>query len=123
MRIYLAGPWTHRFQANGVAKQIRAAGHIVTSRWHDLWLESDSDDPTVLETEAQNDLLDLDHSDQLIVLNIEKSEGKAVEQGYALALGIPIIIVGDARARFNIFQYLDAMTLVPDISAALNLLS
>jgi hypothetical protein len=39
----------------------------------------------------------------LVVLNLEKSEGKAVETGIALMNNIPIVSVG---TRSNIFQTL-----------------
>lgn len=120
MKIYLAAPWAHRHTLPPLVAQIRAAGHTLTSRWHDQWAHVDSHDPVVMRGEAQYDLDDVREAETVLVLNLEKSEGKAVEQGYALALHIPIIVVGDTR--FNVFQYLDTVRLVPDLPSALALL-
>lgn len=121
MKIYVAGPWAHRYKAKEAAQVLREAGYEIVSRWHDIWaLEEDTTDPLMLEQEADMDLADVDASDAVIVLNIEKSEGKALEQGFALALGIPVVVVG---ARSNVFHYLPEVTIVPDLDAALEYLS
>ena len=116
MNIYLAAPWSHRHKARQVAQQLRDAGHDLVSRWHDVWALTDTDDPLMLEQEAAMDLQDVEDSDIVVVLNIEKSEGKAVEQGYALGLGIPILIVGLPRG--NVFQWLPEMHVVADLPNA-----
>lgn len=53
--------------------------------------------------QAREDIADVRRADVLVVLNLQKSEGKAVETGIAIAAGIPIVSVGD---RSNIFQSL-----------------
>ncbi len=114
--IYLAAPWSRRRFARTVAQQIRKAGHVIVSRWHDEW--ADRDDKHVSDEEFQNeaayDVYDVRHSDLMIVLNLVKSEGKAVEQGIALASGIPIIVVGD---RSNVFHYLPEVTIVDSVDS------
>jgi nucleoside 2-deoxyribosyltransferase len=122
VRIYLAGPWKHRAQAKADAEKIRAAGHTVTSRWHDQWganpqADAAEADPVVMAEEAEFDFADVFAADVMIVLNIEKSEGKAVEQGIAHALDMPIYLVG--TERFNVFSYRPNVQLVPSLNAAL----
>lgn len=119
MNVYIAAPWARRYEVPAVAAQVVAAGHTITSRWHSIWIDTDSDDPIVLAQEAVNDLADVAASSQMLVLNLEKSEGKAVEQGLALAFGIPIIIIGDIR--LNVFQFLPQVRLVATVEEALAL--
>ena len=119
MRIYVAGPWAHRHKAKDAAQTLREAGHKIVSRWHDIWADADTTDPLMLEQEAAMDLQDVDASDVVVVLNIEKSEGKALEQGFALALGIPVVVVG---ARSNVFHYLPEVTIQPDLASAIEYL-
>ena len=99
MRIYLAAPWTRRVEARRVRDELEAAGHTVNSRWLDL---HGGGGEHVLATEAQNDIDDLIACDVLVLLNLEKSEGKAVETGFALALDIPIYVIG---GHSNVFHY------------------
>ena len=120
MNIYVAAPWAHRSTAKTTAQQLRDADYKITSRWHDIWaLEDDSTDPLILEQEAEMDLSDVEDADIVLVLNIEKSEGKAVEQGFALGLGIPVLVVGK---RTNVFHYLPEVTIMPDLARAIEYL-
>lgn len=113
--IYVAGPWARRPEARIVRDQLVAAGHIVTSRWLDV------DESIVTPSEeAQNDVFDILTADILVVLNLEKSEGKAFEQGVAYMAEIPIIAVGP---QLNVFQTLPSYTFVDDVPALLDLLS
>ena len=61
---------------------------------------------------------DIDAADVLVVLNLEKSEGKAFEQGYAYCRRIPVVIVGEPR--LNVFQHLPDVIVVEDVSAAID---
>ncbi len=108
MRVYIAAPWVRKQETIEAGKLFTAAGHTVTSRWFNH--EGDPNDPVgtdipeaVLMRHATEDLYDVLTSEALIVLNLAKSEGKAVEMGMAMAASIPVISVG---ARSNIFQSL-----------------
>jgi hypothetical protein len=114
MRIYVAAPWIRRADAKDVALRLKDDGHFVQSIWHDQ--HQDTDDPMTLAREAQVDFVGVISSDIVLVLNLEKSEGKAVEQGVAIGFEIPIMVVGE---RSNIFHYLPVVTLVPTVDAAL----
>ena len=124
MNVYLAAPWKFRADAKQVAQQIREAGYCIKSRWHDEWgdveeapAQAGNTNPDVLLDEATADYDDVKGSDVMIVLNLEKSEGKAVEQGLALAWDKPVIVVGSER--FNVFQYLPSFSLVATVHDAL----
>ncbi|HVI39168.1 MAG TPA: nucleoside 2-deoxyribosyltransferase [Anaerovoracaceae bacterium] len=103
--IYLAGPWAYRDLAKQVRNHLVGAGIEVTSRWLDF--PGDSHDPEVLQREAINDLEDVRKADALVLLNLQKrgeeTSGKAVETGYALALGKPVYMVGNPS---NVFHWL-----------------
>jgi len=108
MKIYIAAPWRRKPEAVAAGEKFAQAGFEVTSRWFDHHGDpNDSSGLTesdkAIRIQACEDLLDVSRSDYVVVLNLEKSEGKAVETGYAIALGIPFVYVGP---RPNIFQTL-----------------
>ncbi len=108
MRIYIAAPWVRREEAIAAGRVAEVAGFKVTSRWfyHEgATLDTTGSSLARAETirQALEDIADVKRSHVLIVLNLEKSEGKAVETGIALANRIPVISVGQ---RSNIFQAL-----------------
>lgn len=106
MRVYIAAPWVRKPEAIEVGKRFEAAGHVVTSRWFNH--VGDPNDSTGftsdfadIQHQAAEDMFDVLSSEALVVLNLERSEGKAVETGIALAAGLVVISVGP---RSNIFQ-------------------
>ena len=109
--IYIAAPWINKAEALEAQKKFEAAGHVVTSRWITKHTDVDnSDDPKhfeELKKQAQEDLFDIDGSTDFVILNLNKSEGKATELGYAIALqetGMNIYLVGEPS--INIFYHL-----------------
>lgn len=110
MRVYIAAPWVRKAEAIKAGFEVEAAGHIVTSRWFTHGDGGDAMDSTGItqaiegiRNQAWEDIEDVSSADALIVLNLERSEGKAVETGIALIQNIPVISVGK---RGNIFQTL-----------------
>lgn len=125
LKIYIAGPWARRDEAKVAADQFRAAGFDITSRWIDFHGKDDKD-PKVLEAEAINDLEDIWNANGIVILQLQKSEGKAFEQGFALGvsnmrhMANKFILVTPDGERGNVFQYLsDLYTLVPTVEAAI----
>jgi len=123
IKVYVAAPWIHRDQAINAGKVLREAGYEVTSRW--FTHEGDPNDSTgitveleKIQNQAIEDFQDVLAADVIVVLNIAKSEGKAVETGFALAHGIDLISVGK---RSNIFQSLGVeVETLADAVAVLN---
>ncbi len=108
MRVYVAAPWARKPEAIEAGKLITAAGHTVTSRWFDHpGSLTDSNGLTyhdaVIRQQAKEDIFDVLSSEAVVVLNLQKSEGKACETGVALIAEIPVISVGP---RLHIFQSL-----------------
>lgn len=127
MKIYIAAPWVRRADAIAIGEHFKAAGHELTSRWfyHQTSPGGDPLDPTGstsplanIQHQAKEDIEDVRRADALVVLNLCKSEGKAVETGIAIAAGIPVISV---FPRSNIFQALGAE--VATVEEALALLA
>jgi nucleoside 2-deoxyribosyltransferase len=110
MKVYIAAPWVRRPEAIEAGKRFKAAGHILTCNWFHHETDGDPLDstgvtcnPDSIRFQANEDIADVRRADVLVVLNLQKSEGKAVETGIAIAAGIPVISVGP---RANIFQAL-----------------
>lgn len=110
MKVYIAAPWVRRPEAIEVGKQFVAAGHELTCRWFEHVTDGDPNDstgvtcnPASIVQQALEDIADVRRAHVLVVLNLQKSEGKAVETGIAIAAGILVISVGP---RSNIFQAL-----------------
>ncbi len=127
MIVYTAAPWVNRVAARELRTKLQAQGHVVVSRWLDfvgeasIPAEPGSRDAKVLHAEAIHDFEDIDKADVLVVLNSTLSEGKAVEQGYAMAFDMPIIAIG---VPSNVFHYIDEIyTWVPDVEGALAVLA
>lgn len=119
MRVYIAAPWKHRVTAASIAQLLRTTGFIISSRWHDQFPDNSAEtiDPAVALREALCDWADIEAADAMLVLNIEKSEGKAVEQGMALVMGLPIVVIGGEK--FHVFQYLATYRFVESLEAAI----
>lgn len=108
MKVYIAAPWVRKADAVRAGEMATAAGLIVTSRWFNHEGDpADSTGITVRDSEIHHqvleDMADIYSADYLMVLNLERSEGKAVETGIAIQLGIPFVCVGP---RSNVFQIL-----------------
>lgn len=110
-RLYVAGPWADRPYVNEQAQKLRDAGYTVDARWLTIHAEGDGDlnneDPANQEfyrEQALNDIEDLLQADALFLVNTQKSEGKAVETGIAIATLKPTVMVGK---RTNVFHTLN----------------
>lgn len=108
--IYIAAPWKRREEAKAARIEFQKAGFQVNTRWLDAHNDdagtNDINDypPERLKVEAMNDIEDVLSSDIVVVLNLEPSEGKAVETGIAIMSFKGIITVGP---RLNVFQFMN----------------
>ena len=117
MKIYLAARYSRQAELRGYADQLRAAGFDVTATWLDCNEASDAaGTPASLRAWAEQDLADVQRSEALIAFTEPddapvSSGGRHVEMGYALALGVPVYVVGPpenifcrlAQMRFDTF--------------------
>ena len=132
--VYVASAWVTGDQALIARDKLIRAGFEVTSRWLErVGVENPpacpgydyTKDPNYMNNharlESQKDIEDVSRADAVVVVNLAKTEGKAVETGMAIALGIPVIVVGE---KSNTFHSLDApaMRVVATIEDAIEVL-
>ncbi len=130
MRVYLAGPYQHKDRIQKCADQLMEAGIVVTSSWlsethpPNTQLHEVSDET---KTEyALRDLKDIDAADWFVLFTVPLTDapipraGRHVEFGYALAQGIPILVVGGVKE--NIFHYIPSVKHADDWEKGLELL-
>lgn len=104
MKIYLAGAWSRREELRGYADDVGLLGlEECVSRW--LWVEEQEDQPPEadLDRYAEMDIEDVRSCDLLVLFSGGGRGGRHVETGVALALGKPVLVVGE---RENIFHHL-----------------
>lgn len=110
MKVYIAAPWADRELAQAFARRCEDRGLVVTHKW---WLdEEDPTQPALMRGHAERDKTGVALAEVVILLNTRLSEGKALEQGLAIAWGKPILAVGH-MAPTNPFHYLNNYTWVP----------
>ena len=117
MKLYLAAPWSHMEEAREAARKLTAAGHRITEPWWDHRdVNGIDDEADELVDQAWRDLEGVDNADRFILLNLGKSEGKAVELGWALCRRIMVIAVGKRGEHSNnVFHYLPQIKWVSTI--------
>jgi nucleoside 2-deoxyribosyltransferase len=116
MRVYVAAPWADRSAAHIFAVALRHQGFEITRNWWDA--ECEEDDYEMLAEHAVEDIYAVEDADAFVLLQLDKSEGKAVEMGVALAAGIPIIVVTYGGNPSNIFQHHPSVLLVNSVGDA-----
>jgi nucleoside 2-deoxyribosyltransferase len=124
-RIYVAGPWVDREQVIPIADKLEQMGHVITHKWWEYeGVSQNEESPEFLRECAKSDFNGVASADIVLVLNTSKSEGKAAEQGIAIALGKPIVcITPDVNPSSNIFHYLGCYTHVKTVEEALEVVS
>lgn len=112
MRIYLAAPWDHRDETRVFAKVLKQAGHVITEPWwehHNVGAypyEAKGSDLDELVNQAWKDYAGVLTAQRVVVLQLAKSEGKAIETGLAIAHKIPICVYTPEGLYGNLFHYL-----------------
>lgn len=105
MKVFIAAKFEEAPKAREVAVQLEMRGHEVTSSWLREQFEGDTDTPWVKQVTAAMDLYDVERSDALVLLTDFElpMSGAHVETGIALALHIPVYILGP---RINVYHFL-----------------
>ena len=120
---YLAAPWVDRAKMPTIAEKFESCGHTITHKW---WLhEGGYDAPKAeLERQALSDVFGVKRADVLVLINSQKSEGKAVEQGIAIAEEKPIVAVGRlGEIGMNVFHRLSNYTWVESVEEAVRVVT
>jgi len=113
LKVYIASRYSRRHEMQQYAQDLRADGYIVTSRWilgaHEA---SDALNDAERERFAKEDWDDLVGSQFLVTFSEDNTSikdpgqcrgGRHVELGIALAIGMPVFLIGP---RENIFHWL-----------------
>ena len=116
MRLYIAGPWSHRHQVKDIAARFEQAGHTITEKWWDH-PEVSPDDTKELAKQADLDIIGVFDCDHFIFLNLAYSEGKCVELGMALMEDKPILAVG--KPNTTVFHHLPELKWVDTVQEAI----
>lgn len=106
--VYVAAPWVEKDLMPDIAEKVEDSGLEITHYWwdHEDIAEEDRLTDELCE-QAELDMNGVKEADAVILINSAKSEGKAVEQGLALAYGKPIFAVGRLGEHSkNVFHYL-----------------
>jgi nucleoside 2-deoxyribosyltransferase len=115
-RVYIAAPFSEKELARETACRFEEAGFEVTTPW---WDHPYSVESQILREQAEEDLEGIIYADAFVLLNTKLSEGKAVETGYALCHGIPVIVIGSISPESNVFLYLKEVTVVNTVEEAI----
>lgn len=120
-RVYVAGPWVDRHNAAALGLDVENAGHTITHKWWHYDGEGEHlESEDFLRQCAENDVRGVRTADVVVVLNTAKSEGKASEQGLAIAYGIPVVVITPGeKPTSNIFHHLSNYTHVKTTQEAL----
>lgn len=122
MTVYIAAPFVHREIAKAAREYLAGHGIGCTSRWLDSHAPGDDMSNSVLMmNEALEDLYDINKADALVLLNYPElaragGGGKHVEFGYAVAMKIPVYVIGK---RTTVFHFLPNITVVPSLDDAI----
>lgn len=119
IRLYVACPWKQRNLARDTSATLEAKGYDITHKW---WVFEGEKEDTTKEFRqlcAKKDMDGVRTAHAMVLLDTQPSEGKAIEQGLALAYGIPIVAIGKPK---GVFQYLPKYYWVWDIYKAMDVL-
>ena len=109
IKLYLASPFSDKDKMPELAKQFEDRGFVITRKWWEVEDKTEAEKtPQFLRGEALSDIEGVKAANVVVLFNTKKSEGKAVEQGIAIANNIPIFAIGK-RGAFskNVFHYLE----------------
>lgn len=114
MKIYIAAPYPLREEARRIMILLESAGHHVTSRW------IVEDQVGMSHEHATHDLEDVARADLLLAVHQEAwhnrgTGGRHVEFGYALALGIPVVLWGQRTNNFHHLNHVRVIERLEDL--------
>ena len=115
MKFYLAAAYDRKAEMRGYRAVLEYFGHSVTSRWIDGHPEINNGDIISVEMlndpeqwqlcrqVANHDLMDIEDADAMLSFHGHTNQGgRHVEFGYALALGMPVYVIGDYENLFHV---------------------
>ena len=122
IRVYLAAPWADRELMFERAAKFDMVGEFeITQRWWEKasGLSESGYTGDRVRAYAEEDMKGALDAEVVVVFQTSLSEGKAVEQGIALAKGTPIVSIGTIGQVKNIFHFLPQYIWVDNIEEAI----
>lgn len=123
-KLYIAAPWVDRTKMPEIAAKFESYGHTVTHKW---WLYEGSGyaaPHAELAKQALADYFGVVKADVAVLINSSRSEGKAVEQGIAIALEKPIVAVGKlGELSLNVFHHMSCYSWVDTVEEAVQVVT
>lgn len=106
LNVYIAAKFAARSEVRGIASAHRD-WMFCTSRWalEPGWEDQGVDEEDHAYKMAEGDLEDVANSDVVLVIATRDGWGHAVELGYALGHGIPVVVVDGGDGFFSVFHY------------------
>jgi nucleoside 2-deoxyribosyltransferase len=107
MRLYLAAPFKRKSEVFDIAGLLRNTGVDIASSWVLSSHTADGDvSRELLGDEWIKNIHDLQTADVLVFLNLagwypEGAGGKHYEAGYAHAMGLPLLLVGERSHSYH----------------------
>ncbi len=122
LQVYPASKLHHAHKWKELNNQWYDAGVHVYARWFMFHVGNTPDSPEFAKLFWQHDHEDIRRSDALMLYGEEgdKLRGGLVEAGIALALEIPVIVVGD-HPDYGTWQHHSGVFRVPNLGRALDL--
>jgi len=99
-KIYIAAPWNQKAQANDIGDKLEYIGFAITSDWHKPGIFYP------VQIAAAKDLEAIDICEILLLLDIEPSQGKHFETGYAYHQGKQVFWWHWDPSSFPVFMHL-----------------
>lgn len=104
MRIYISGKWADRDQVQNYMVRLAKAGHTITEDWTQHHHPPSFDEA---QRYAMADILGIKNCDAIVVI-FERNyryRGSFIEIGAALALGKPVLILGDKELDSTLLNH------------------
>lgn len=92
-----------------------------TSRWalEPGWGEQGVEEEDRAYEMAEGDLEDVARSDVVLVIATRQGWGHAVELGYAIGVGVPVVVVDGGDGLFSVFHYAGGVVSFPTLDDAI----
>lgn len=124
IKAYIAAGYSRKEEVAAIAKELESVGVTITSNWHkerpapQTGLNDNTE--SFLRRTARKDIQELTAANYFVMLTVDpdkpfKRGGSCVENGFAIARGLPTMIIGP---RQHIFHYLPGIKKVDTVEQA-----
>lgn len=124
IKAYIAAGYSRKEEVAVVAKELESIGVVVISKWHKERAKPQTSlsdcTESFLRRNAKKDIRELTEANYFVMLSVNpdipfKRGGSCVENGFAIAKGLPVLVIGPKQ---HIFHYLPGVKRVDTIEQA-----